>query len=289
MSLARRWPLPLALLLTAVACKEQGAQGPAAAGGGGAVNLDGVQDSVVRNNLLFNNHASGVICFKIDGAQGPRGMQILNNTIDMAADGRWALSFSDTTGSNYARNNILLARGSTRGGVRFVTSTDVNNTDSDYNVLNNITPNDGNTRYTLAQWQALGHDQHSLTGAVANLFIDDTIRNYHLRTNSVALNAAQNIPAVSTDLEGNARPFGAAPDTGCYEQLPLAVRISSSNIGQYLLQIKGGASKTYQLEASTELTNWISLATFLSSNQALQYLDTNGTALLSRFYRAKAP
>jgi len=31
MSLARRWPLPLALLLTALACKEQGAQGPAAA------------------------------------------------------------------------------------------------------------------------------------------------------------------------------------------------------------------------------------------------------------------
>src|SRR6266446_3491883 len=37
MSLARRWPLPLALLLTAVACKEQGGQGSAAAGGGGAV------------------------------------------------------------------------------------------------------------------------------------------------------------------------------------------------------------------------------------------------------------
>jgi branched-chain amino acid transport system substrate-binding protein len=36
MSLARRWPLPLALLLTAVACKDQGAQGPAA-GAGGAV------------------------------------------------------------------------------------------------------------------------------------------------------------------------------------------------------------------------------------------------------------
>jgi branched-chain amino acid transport system substrate-binding protein len=36
MSLARRWPLPLALLLTAVACKDQGAQAPAP-GSGGAV------------------------------------------------------------------------------------------------------------------------------------------------------------------------------------------------------------------------------------------------------------
>jgi len=36
MSLARRWPLPLALLFTAVACKDQGARGPAP-GAGGAV------------------------------------------------------------------------------------------------------------------------------------------------------------------------------------------------------------------------------------------------------------
>jgi len=37
MSLARRWPLPLALLLTAIACKDQGAQGPAAAAGGAVI------------------------------------------------------------------------------------------------------------------------------------------------------------------------------------------------------------------------------------------------------------
>ena len=36
MSLARRWPLPFALLLTAVACKDQGAQAPEP-GSGGAV------------------------------------------------------------------------------------------------------------------------------------------------------------------------------------------------------------------------------------------------------------
>jgi len=37
MSLARRWPLPLALLLTAIACKDQGAQGPATAAGGAVI------------------------------------------------------------------------------------------------------------------------------------------------------------------------------------------------------------------------------------------------------------
>jgi branched-chain amino acid transport system substrate-binding protein len=37
MSLARRWPLPLALLLSAAACKDKGTQSSAASGGGGAV------------------------------------------------------------------------------------------------------------------------------------------------------------------------------------------------------------------------------------------------------------
>src|SRR5712664_1826725 len=37
MRLARRWTLPLALLLSAAACKDKGTQSPAASGGGGAV------------------------------------------------------------------------------------------------------------------------------------------------------------------------------------------------------------------------------------------------------------
>jgi branched-chain amino acid transport system substrate-binding protein len=38
MSLARRWPLPLALLLSAAACQDKGTQSPAASGGGGAAS-----------------------------------------------------------------------------------------------------------------------------------------------------------------------------------------------------------------------------------------------------------
>ena len=59
--------------------------------GGAAINLDGVQDSIVRNNLLYNNRATGIVNYQGDGAQGPRGMQILHNTIDMPSNGRWAL------------------------------------------------------------------------------------------------------------------------------------------------------------------------------------------------------
>jgi parallel beta-helix repeat protein len=257
-------------------------------GGGGAMNLDGVQDSVVRNNLLFNNHASGIICFKQDGAQGPKGMQILNNTVDMAADGRWALGLTQTAGSNYVRNNILLARGATRGGLRFVSATDVNNTDSDYNILNYTTPDDGKTRYTLVQWQVLGHDLHSRTGALANLFINDAIGNYHLASNSVAVNTGQTLANVTSDLERGLRPFGLGFDCGCYEQRPLSLSVATWGGGQVLLLLSGGAAAAYQLEYSSDLKAWFPLISLVGSNRSMQYLDTNSPVIPSRLYRARA-
>src|SRR6267143_7049001 len=47
MSLARRWPLPFALLLTAVACKDQGAQAPEPGSGGAVIQGGGVKLSVL--------------------------------------------------------------------------------------------------------------------------------------------------------------------------------------------------------------------------------------------------
>ena len=49
-------------------------------GGGGAINLDGVQSSTVRNNLLYNNHATGIVNYVNFGAAGPKGMEIAGTT-----------------------------------------------------------------------------------------------------------------------------------------------------------------------------------------------------------------
>jgi hypothetical protein len=38
--------------------------------GGSAINCDGVQDSVIRNNLLWNDHKTGIALYRIDGG-GP--------------------------------------------------------------------------------------------------------------------------------------------------------------------------------------------------------------------------
>jgi len=60
-------------------------------GGGAAINLDGVSDSTIRGNTLTNNHATGIALFQENGATGSRNNTVTENTIDMAADARWAI------------------------------------------------------------------------------------------------------------------------------------------------------------------------------------------------------
>ncbi|MGH9367047.1 MAG: right-handed parallel beta-helix repeat-containing protein [Thermoanaerobaculia bacterium] len=185
--------------------------------GGGAINLDGVHDSIVRNNLLYGNHASGITNFQIDGAEGPRGMQIVNNTIDMASDGRWALLWKSSTGANLVRNNILYNRNTNRGGIVYGDSTDVAGTDSDYNILDAVSPDDGGTRIVIAAWQGMGHEPHSFSATPASLFVNPAGADYHLLASSPAIDAGQFQSGAPLDLEGKARPVGPAFDIGCYE------------------------------------------------------------------------
>ena len=189
--------------------------------GGSAINLDGIQYSTIRNNLLYNNHASGIAMFKTDGAQGPVGNLVYNNTIDMAADGRWALRIDSTVGTNTVRDNIFYNHNPNHGAIDFTGPTDIANTDSGYNTFGGgnfaVTPDDGSTFYTLAQWQAQNHEAHSFVAALSSLFVNAAADDYRLLATSPAIDTGQTLSTVTTDIEGNARPQGAASDIGCYE------------------------------------------------------------------------
>jgi parallel beta-helix repeat protein len=187
-------------------------------GGGAAINLDGIQDSVIRNNLIFNNLATGIANYRINGAAGPKGMQILHNTIDQPADGRWALMFSSTTGHNLARNNILIHRGSWRGGILFGGWVDVANTDSRFNILDRVTPDNGGSSIPLSQWQGQGYEAGSFSATPASLWVNPTGGDYHLLSTAPAVDRGESLASVTRDLEGNVRPSGAAWDIGCYER-----------------------------------------------------------------------
>jgi len=186
-------------------------------GGGAGINLDGGQYCIIRNNVLYNNHASGITNYDGDAAAGPIGCEFYHNTIDMAADGRWALQIADTLGKVTVRNNILYTRSANRGGLSLGDANDVINVDSDYNIMDRVTPDAWTTIYTLAQWQALGHELHSISAPPTSLWVNAAGPDYHLRSNSSAIDKGQTLSSVTADKDGKARPIGNVSDIGAYE------------------------------------------------------------------------
>lgn len=188
------------------------------AGGGSGINCDGLSDSIIRNNLLFANRASGISLYAIDAAAGASRNQVLHNTIIQAASGRWCLNIPASDGiasptANIVKNNIFIHPG-TRGSVTTYSATALQ---SDYNiVVNRFSRDDGGTFITLAAWQSAGQDQHSIVSAPETLFADVAANNYRLKTGSPALNAGTTV-TVSEDADGVPRPQGSAADIGCYE------------------------------------------------------------------------
>src|SRR5213075_223040 len=57
--------------------------------------------------------------------------------------------------------------------------------------------------------------------------------------------------------------------------------------GAFPIQLTGEASRSYQIDASTNLANWIGLGVVASSNGPAQYLDATATNFDKRFYRAR--
>jgi hypothetical protein len=186
--------------------------------GGSGINCDGVQSSIIRNNLLYNNHASGISLYQIDGGQPSRSNQVLNNTIVMAADARWAINIQDASTGNVVRNNILYNQQSFRGSIA-ISADSLPGFVSDTNVImDRFSMDGGDTRITLAAWRsATGQDAHSLIATPTTLFASFAGNDYHLSATSPARDAGGTIANVTDDLEGSSRPQGSAFDIGAYE------------------------------------------------------------------------
>lgn len=193
-------------------------------GGGSGINCDGVSDSIIRNNLLYNNHASGISLYAIDGAEGSSRNRVYNNTIVMPSDGRWCVNIPASTEGqpnatgNQIRNNILYTSHTFRGSVS-VWSNSVPGFSSDYNVVvNRFSIDGGGSNMTLAAWQALGYDQHSIVSTAEQVFSNPAGDDYSLGIGSPAIDAGMSLSTdVPDDLTGSARPRGRGYDIGCFE------------------------------------------------------------------------
>jgi parallel beta-helix repeat protein len=189
-------------------------------GGGSAINMDGVQDSKIFNNLIYNNHATGIAMYQIDGGDASKNNKVYNNTIIQPSDGRWNIIAVDGSTGNTIYNNILINHHGFRGSIAIDAASSTGFV-SDYNILvNRLSNDDGNSNITLNQWQSLGYDLHSMIADPENqIFVDYLNGNYHLLQNAQAVDTGTNLvlPTVFEDLDNISRPQGSGFDIGAYE------------------------------------------------------------------------
>ncbi|HYF35247.1 MAG TPA: right-handed parallel beta-helix repeat-containing protein, partial [Prosthecobacter sp.] len=192
--------------------------------GGGAMNMDGLQDSIVRNNLIYNNRATGIALFKGLSSAGSTGVQVLNNTIIVMSIGRYCLRITDVVGPLTVRNNILYNLNTAKGPFSWNTPSDANFTNSDYNLFGGgrYVSTDGEySRITMDNWMASGHETHSVASAtLAQLFVAPSTHDYRLTFGSPALDRGTSAANVTKDILGVSRPQGAGVDIGAYESTP---------------------------------------------------------------------
>ena len=189
--------------------------------GAAGINMDGLENPIVFNNLIYNNHFSqGIALFQGDGAIVTHGAKIYNNTIIVPSDGRWGILVKD--GANIDTeiyNNIILNQHAWRG---CIAAEDTSQLASDYNILNDKMSNmgDGST-ISLSAWQALGFDGNSqLADALPAIFRNPVSGDFHLaNASSQAIDAGTDVVSsiVTEDLDGNTRPNGTDYDIGAYE------------------------------------------------------------------------
>ena len=220
-------------------------------GGGAGINLDGVQGALIYNNLLYQNHATGISLFQEDGAEPSIDADIVYNTIINASDARWCILAVNGSSGAQVYNNILINLHPWKGSIALDPDA-VPGFNSDYNVVvNSLSANGDGVHITLAQWQALGYDAHSfLAQPLPSVFVNPAAGDYHLLSNAQPVNAGNTAFSfgVNTDLDGTTRPQGPLPDLGAFEfagplsldenliehQLPLdpltGIQITSSSI-----------------------------------------------------------
>lgn len=182
------------------------------------LSFDGVQDSVIQNNLVYGNSRHALRGYDADAAGGPKNLKIINNTFTVPSTGGWAIKLTEDGGGHVIFNNILLNE-STNGSIV------VGNTQftSNYNILaNKFSTNSEISTLTFTEWQAQGYDANSKTASGAEVFVNAAANNYRLKDGGVAIDAGgsslSNVSAPSTDLEGTNRPQGVNFDAGAYEK-----------------------------------------------------------------------
>jgi hypothetical protein len=188
--------------------------------GGPAIGADGLQDSIVRNNLVYHAHGTGLSFAMVNASGGSKDDLVVNNTVVMAADATGA-AFRVPKGPNTGLtvlNNIFLTENTDRKSVGCHSYAVDTTTGSTFD--NNLVTNPVQRHVSLKKWRKQGFDTHSVVasaGTLSTVFVDPAANDYHLAPGSPAIDAGTATQAPATDLDGNPRPSGTGYDIGAYE------------------------------------------------------------------------
>ena len=123
--------------------------------GGQAISCDGLQNSTIRNNLIYNAYGKGISLFVVTAAAGCQNDIVVNNTVVTGAPGQSyggaALRIVDDSAGNTVLNNILYSYNSSSGSID-MNSGDSAGMTSDYNIVTNLFYSDG-SHASLSNWQ----------------------------------------------------------------------------------------------------------------------------------------
>ncbi|MDB4539893.1 right-handed parallel beta-helix repeat-containing protein [Saprospiraceae bacterium] len=186
------------------------------------INLDGVLNPIIYNNIIVNNHsAQGIALFQGDGAIVTSGAKIYNNTIIVPEDGRWGILLKEGANENTEiYNNIIINLHAWRGSIA---AENLSGLQCNFNILSNKMSADGDgSAITFSDWQGLGFGSNSLLAdSPGSLFVDPDNDNYHLSDNSQAIDVGSDLVSniVYYDFDLNDRPNGVNYDIGAFEFL----------------------------------------------------------------------
>lgn len=186
--------------------------------GGAGINMDGVEKSLIANNLLYNNHAGGITSFKQDGLSGGTENRFYYNTVCFPPGaGRFALQLLSGSSDATIMNNILVC-----GDYALeIDAESLPGLVSDHNIFFRHGPSlpiwsEG--AKSLETWQSVtGQDANSFEALPD--FQDIDSGDFRLQEGSVGVDDGVAIDEVTADLEGVPRPQGSAPDIGAHERV----------------------------------------------------------------------
>jgi len=153
--------------------------------GGAAINMDGVEDSLIAENLVFDCDAGGIVSFHGDAARCGNRNTFRNNAVYLPlGHGKYALKITGGSTGNIVQNNILVNGSSSRGALELESAT-IESLSSHGNIYFNLSGKPpvmfDDSFMPLANWQEMGFDVGSREMAPVEIFINAAAGDFRLK------------------------------------------------------------------------------------------------------------